>query len=199
MFGGDFSLASTPLGNNKLQQFAFESVSNVFFAQSVVSQGRERLSKYLSTTIVQLLFTRTKTHTHARMHTHTNICISVQYANNMAVFTQGTLQKQSVFVRLQPCCEQPISVKALASGLQTDPWDQPALKGLFVQQNVLFYHSKPVTAAIIQIPIHFWNSESCRPPSTIKSPFICLVLEWACLFDSQTQKSISLRKVFLCS
>ena len=52
------------------------------------------------------------------------------------------------------------SQKACAWGAadRHTPGTMAALKGLFVPHNVLFYHSKPVTAAIIQIPIHFMES-----------------------------------------
>ena len=50
------------------------------------------------------------------------------------------------------------------------PGTRRALKGLFVRQNVLFYHSKPVTAAIIQIPIHFMDSTILRASEDHQGP-----------------------------
>lgn len=50
----------------------------------------------------------------------------------------------------QKCCHTETSpLQNRAWGLGADSWDPGSLHGLFVQQNLLFCHSRPVTSEII--------------------------------------------------
>lgn len=50
----------------------------------------------------------------------------------------------------QKCCHTETSpLQNRARGLGADSWDPGSLHGLFVQQNLLFCHSRPVTSEII--------------------------------------------------
>lgn len=81
------------------------------------------------------------------MHPHTRAHKDPQCSQSVRISISFNVTRPICF---QKCCHTETSpLQNRARGLGADSWDPGSLHGLFVQPNLLFCHSRPVTSEII--------------------------------------------------
>lgn len=111
-------------------------------------------------------------------------------ANNIAAFTWGPLQTQSVFVRLQTHCEEPISVKSLSLGAVGRPLGPSGTQGPICSTECVILSQQACHSSNHSNTHSFLESSIFGPLRTIEARLHVWICSEGCLCGSQTLKNM---------
>lgn len=115
-------------------------------------------------------------------------------ANNIAAFTWGPLQTQSVFVRLQTYCEEPISVKSLSLGAVGRPLGPSSTQGPICSTECVILSQQACHSSNHSNTHSFLESSIFGPLRTIEARLHVWICSKVCLTDTQEYVQVHIRK-----
>lgn len=110
-----------------------------------------------------------------------------QCVNNIAAFTSGPLLTQSVFVRLQTHCEEPISVKSLSLGAVGRPLGPSGTQGPICSTECVILSQQACHSSNHSNTHSFLESSIFGPLRTIKARLCVWICSKVCLWFTDTQ------------
>lgn len=111
-------------------------------------------------------------------------------ANNIAAFTWGPLQTQSVFVRLQTYCEEPISVKSLSLGAVGRPLGPSGTQGPICSTECVILSQQACHSSNHSNTHSFLESSIFGPLRTTEARLHVWICSEVCFCGSQTLKNM---------